>query len=191
MRWIAATSLLGLALLAAGCGSKKQAETTTTIPILPDVRTSDEWAQRIVRQFLAPLNKDLQVLNGLNNPQIRIFIASGNKTTLGVIDRRMNDLTRCTDKLVTIGPPTADDEQFKRVDRLFHSACKNYEDVAGTVLDAVPKLASGRSDVIEVGTEELRKSIPVSQTAAKDFQRAIKIAQTRVEFRNAGLQQSS
>ena len=191
MRRIAPMLLVALALLAAGCGSKKEAATTTTIPLLPDARTSDEWAQRIVRRFLRPLNNDLQVLNGLNNPQIRIFIASGNKTTLGVINRRMNDLTHCTDKLVTIGPPTSDDEQFQRVDRLFHSACKNYEQVADAVLEAVPKLASGRTDVIQVGQEELRKSIPISEAAAKDFQKAVKIAQTRVEFRNAGLQSSS
>jgi hypothetical protein len=182
----------GLALLTAGCGSKKEAATTTsTIPILPDVRTSDEWAQRVVNRFLTPLNKDLQVLNGLNNPQIRIYIASGNRTTLNVIDRRMNDLKRCTDKLVTIGPPTTDDEQFQRVDRLFHSACKNYEEVAAAVLDAVPLLSSGRTDVIQEGQKRLAKMIPTSQAAARDFQKAIKIAQTRPEFRNAGLQSSS
>jgi hypothetical protein len=184
--------LAALALVAAaGCGSKKQASTTTAIPLLPDAQTSDEWARRIVNRFLTPLNEDLQVLNGLNNPQIRIFIASGNQTTLNVVNRRMHDLTRCTDKLVTIGPPTADDEQFQRVDRLFHSACKNYEDVADTVLDAVPKLSSGRTDVIEVGQDELRKSIPTSAAAAKDFKKAIAIAQKRPEFRNAGLQSSS
>jgi len=180
-----------LALLAAGCGSKKEATTTRAIPILPDAQTSDVWARRVVRRFLTPLNQDLQVLNGLNSPQIRIFIASGNQTTLGVINRRMNDLKRCTDRLVTIGPPTSDDEQFQRVNRLFHSACKNYEKVADTVLDAVPKLSSGRTDVIQVGEQELRKSIPTSQAAAKDFQKAIAIAQKRPEFRNAGLQSSS
>jgi hypothetical protein len=192
MRRIAPMLLAAIALLAAtGCGSKKQAATTNTIPILPDARTSDEWAGRVVRRFLAPLNKDLQVLNGLNNPDIRIFIASGNKTTLNVVNRRMNDLQHCTDKLVTIGPPTSDDEQFQRVDRLFHSACENYEDVADTVLDAVPKLSSGRTDVIKVGEDELRKSIPVSAKAADDFKKAIAIAQKRPEFRNAGLQSSS
>jgi len=183
--------LAALALLAAGCGSKKQAETTTSIPILPDVKTSDEWAQRIVVRFLKPLNEDLQVLNGLNNPQIRIFIASGNKTTINVINRRMNDLQQCTDKLVTIGPPTSDDEQFQRVDRLFHSACKNYEHVADAVVDAVPLLSSGRTDVIQEGDKRLRKTIPTSAAAAKDFQKAIAIAQKRPEFRNAGLQSSS
>jgi hypothetical protein len=183
--------LVALALLAAGCGSKKEAATTRAIPILPDAQTSDEWARRIVRRFLTPLNQDLQVLNGLNNPQIRIYLASGNQTTINVVNRRMNDLKHCTDKLVTIGPPTSDDEQFQRVDRLFHSACKGYEDVADTVLDAVPKLSSGRTDVIQVGEQELRKSIPTSQAAAKDLQKAIAIAQKRPEFRNAGLQSSS
>jgi hypothetical protein len=189
MRRISPMLLLALALLAAGCGSKKQAE-TATIPLLPDAKTSDEWAQRIVNRFLTPLNKDLLVLNGLNNPQVRIYIASGNPTTLDIINKRMNDLQRCTDKLVTIGPPTSDDEQFQRVDELFHSACKNYERVADTVLEAVPMLSSGRNDVIEEGAKRLRKSIPKSEAAAKDFQKAIKIAQTRQEFRNAGLRES-
>jgi hypothetical protein len=191
MRWFPALLFVSLALLAAGCGSKKEAATTSAIPILPNVRTSDEWAQRIVNRFLTPVNKDLQVLNGLNSPQIQIYIASGNKTTLGVIDRRMTDLTHCTDKLVTIGPPTTDDEQFQRVDRLFHSSCRNYEKVAAAVLDAVPLLSSGRTDVIQEGQERLRKVIPASEAAARDFQKAIKIAQTRPEFRNAGLQSSS
>jgi hypothetical protein len=182
--------LTAVALLAAGCGSKK-AETTTSIPLLPDAKTSDEWALRIVNRFLTPLNKDLQVLNGLNSPQIRIYIASGNQTTISILNKRMNDLARCTDKLVTIGPPTSDDEQFQHVDRLFHSACKNYEQVAETVLEAVPMLSSGRTDVIQEGEKRLRDSTPESEAAAKDFQRAIKIAQTRVEFRNAGLQESS
>jgi hypothetical protein len=180
-----------LAVLAAGCGSKKEAATTSTLQILPNVQTSDEWAHRIVRRFLTPLNNDLRVLNGLNNPQIRIFIASGNQTTLNVVNRRMNDLKRCTDRLVTIGPPTSDDEQFKRVDRLFHTACGHYENVADTVLDAVPKLSSGRTDVIQVGEQDLRKSIPESQAAADALNKAIKIAQKRPEFRNAGLQSSS
>jgi hypothetical protein len=191
MRWIPPLLLASLALLAAGCGSKKEAATTSTIPILPDARTSDEWAQRIVKRFLTPVNKDLHVLNGLNNPQIQIYIASGNKTTLRVIDRRMNDLKHCTDKLVTIGPPTSDDEQFQRVDRLFHGSCRNYEKVAAGVLDAVPLLSSGRTDVIQEGQKRLHKIIPASEAAARDFQKAIKIAQTRPEFRNAGLQSSS
>jgi hypothetical protein len=192
MRWIPALLLVSLALLAAGCGSKREAATTsTTIPILPDVRTSDEWAQRIVNRFLGPVNKDLQVLNGLNNPQIQIYIASGNPTTLNAIDRRMTDLEHCTDKLVTIGPPTTDDEQFQRVDRLFHSACANYEKVAAAVLDAVPLLSSGRTDVIQEGQKRLRKMIPASEAAARDLKKAIEIAQKRPEFRNAGLQSSS
>ena len=191
MRRIVAVLLFALALFAAGCGSeKKRTATTSTIPLLPDVKTSDEWALRVVNRFLTPLNRDLQVLNGLNNPQIRIYIASGNPATLNVIHKRMTDLKHCTDKLVTIGPPTSDDDQFQRVDRLFHSACRNYEQVADTVLEAVPMLSSGRNDVIEEGAKRLRKSIPTSKAAAKDFQKAIKIAQTRPEFRNAGLQSS-
>jgi hypothetical protein len=59
------------------------------------------------------------------------------------------------------------------------------------VLEAVPMLSSGRTDVIEEGEKRLRDSTPESEAAAKDFQQAIKIAQTRSEFRNAGLQQSS
>jgi len=192
MRRILPMLLAAVALLAAGCGSKKEAATTTTaLPILPDAPTSDVWAQRVVRRFLTPLNKDLQVLNGLNNPDIRIYLASGNPTTVGIVNRRMNDLKRCTDRLVTIGPPTSDDEQFQHVNRLFHTACAHYEDVAATVLDVVPKLGSGRTDVIQVGEDELKKTIPTSAAAADALKQALAIAQKRPEFRNAGLQSSS
>jgi hypothetical protein len=93
MRRFVPMLLTAVALLAAGCGSNK-AETTPSIPLLPDAKTSDEWALRIVNRFLTPLNKDLQVLNGLNSPQIRIYIASGNQTTISIVNKRMNDRRR-------------------------------------------------------------------------------------------------
>ncbi len=181
--------LASIAVLAAGCGSSaKKTSPSPGLHILPDVKTSDEWARRIVSRFLTPLNQDLQVLNGLNNPDIRIFIASGNKQTIGITTRRMNDLERCTDKLVEIGPPTTDDKEFQHVAGLFKQSCAPYEQVARKVLEALPKLSSGRTDVINEGEKTLRNSIPESEAAAKSFKRAIAIAERRPEFRNAGLQ---
>jgi hypothetical protein len=188
--WLVLSLTVSLMFFVAACGSDKEASKPPP-KLLPNVNTSDEWALRIVDRFLRPLNKDLQVLNGLNSPDIRVFIASGNQQTIGIVNRHMKDLSGCTEKLVVIGPPTTDDAQFQRVDRLFHEACRKYEDVAASVLEAVPLLSSGRQDVLARGGRILRETLPVSRAAALKFQTAINIAQTRVEFRNAGLQPST
>lgn len=180
-----------LTLLVAGCGSDKKTEPTTTLHLLPNAKTSDEWAQRIVNRFLTPLNRDLQVLTLLNNPDVRLYLAGGNQQTIGIVNRRMHDLRACTDKLVEIGPPTEDDAQFKRVAGLFKRACGNYEKVADAVLEAVPLIGSGRSDVIDRGVETLRDARDESEAAAHDFKRGVDIAAGRPEFKNAGLQSSS
>jgi hypothetical protein len=186
---IAPMLFVSLALLAAGCGSEKDEGTTTApLKLLPDAKTSAEWAQRAVRRFLRPLNRDLEVLNTLNTPATRLYITTGQPATLRVIDTRMKDLSRCGDKLVVIGPPPEQDPEFRGVHDYFRRACRNYEDVADKVLQAVPLLSSGREDVIERGTEVLRDANDPSRRAATLLGRAIEIAQKRPEFRAAGLQ---
>ena len=189
MRRIALMMLLSLSLVAAGCGSDKKATTTTApLKLLPDARTSAEWAQRIVQRFLKPLNRDLQILNNLNTPAVRFYIATGQKTTLRIVKTRMNDLSHCTDKLVVIGPPPREDPEFQGINEYFRQACKSYEDVAAKVQEAMPLLSSGRGDVVDRGDDILHQANRPSRRAATLFGRAIKIAQKRPEFRAAGLQ---
>ena len=188
MRRIAPMVFLSLSLVLAGCGSEKKATTTAPLKLLPDAKNSAEWAQRIVQRFLRPLNRDLEILNNLNKPAVRFYITTGETETLKVIDLRMNDLSRCTDKLVVIGPPPSEDPEFQGVNDYFRRACKNYEEVAAKVQEAVPMLTSGRSDVVEHGEEVLREANQPSRRAAELLARAIRIAQKRPEFRAAGLQ---
>jgi len=179
-----------VALVVVGCGSKKKTATVPIGPVLPAATTSQEWADRIVNIFLRPLNKDLNVVTNFNNPQIRLFIASQNPTTLQVIKTRMNDLKRCSAKLVQIGPPPGDNTKLKTIDADFHKACDDYEVVADTLQRATPFLASGRTDVMARGEKMIRNVKDESGRAANSFSDGVRIAQTLPEFRKAGLKPS-
>ena len=183
--------LLVAVFLLAGCGgSKKETATVPIGPVLPAASTPQEWADRIVNIFLRPLNKDLTVLTSFNNPQIRLYIASQNPTTLRIIKNRMNDLMRCSNKLVQIGPPPGNDPKLKAINEKFHKACDDYEVVAAAVQGATPLLASGRTDVIAEGEKKLRAVRDESGRAGNNVESAVRIAQGLPVFRRAGLKPS-
>jgi len=142
--------LFCLALLAAGCGSDDKSSAPPPT-ILPNAATPDEWAGRIVNRLMRPMNKNLQVLGTLNNPQIKIYIEQENPATLRILKNRMTDLGKCSDRLLTIGPPPADAnniKQLRQVDAALHRACPHYVKVSETVLKAVEMLSSGRAGVV-------------------------------------------
>jgi hypothetical protein len=182
--------LVLVALLAAGCGSHKKSESTTLPHVLPNAATPDEWAQRVVDRFLRPMNSDLQVVTNFNNPQIRLFIASANPTTIRVINTRMRDLQKCTAKLVTIGPPPPHQPKLTDISFHFRRACPDYELVATKLLQATEFLGSGRTDVISRGQDVARSARPASGRAANQFAAGVKIAQRLAEFQRAGLKPS-
>ena len=159
-------------------------------PVLPAAQTPEEWADRVVNIFLRPINTDLNVVTNFNNPQIRLFIASQNPTTLRIINKRMNDLKRCSNKLVQIGPPPGDNPKLRKIDEDFHKACKDYEVVADTLQQATPFLASGRTDVMAEGEKKIRQVKDESGRAANTFADAIRIAQHMPVFQRAGLKPS-
>jgi hypothetical protein len=191
MRFVAL--LLSLAALGSGCGSK--AESSTPPPtILPNAETPDEWAGRIVNRLMRPMNRDLEVLSTLNNPQIRIYIESQNPTTLNILKNRMTDLGKCSDRLIAIGPPPPDANdirQLKRVDAALHRACPHYVKVSELVLEGVEFMSSGREDVVKRGEQKLEEAGPDSQAAAKAYEEAIRVAQNLDEFKLHGLKPSA
>jgi hypothetical protein len=191
MRFVAL--LFCLALLAAGCGSDdKSSEPPPTL--LPNAQTPDEWAGRVVNRLMRPMNKNLQVLGTLNNPQIKIYIEQENPTTLRIINNRMKDLGKCSDRLLAIGPPPAearDIKQLRQVDAALHRACPYYVKVSETVLTAVEMLSSGREDVVAEGDKKLASAGPDSQKAAQAYQEAIQVAQELDEFKLRGLKPSA
>jgi hypothetical protein len=143
-----------------------------------------------VNIFLRPLNTDLNVVSSFNNPQIRLYIASQNPTTLGIIKRRMNDLMRCSNKLVQIGPPPGNDPKLKSIEEYFHKACDDYEVVARGLKEATPFLASGRTDVMSEGVKKVSAVKPASERAGNNFAAGVRLAQNLPEFHRAGLKPS-
>jgi hypothetical protein len=188
-----AALLFCLALLAAGCGSDDKSSAPPPT-ILPNAATPDEWAGRIVNRLMRPMQKNLEVLSTLNNPQIKIYIESQNPTTLRILNNRMKDLGKCSDRLLTIGPPPADAgdiKQLRQVDAALHRACPYYVNVSETVLEAVEMMSSGREDVVAEGDKKLASAGPDSQKAALAYQQAIQVAQELDEFKLHGLKPSA
>jgi hypothetical protein len=185
--------VLCLALLGAGCGSKEKSSTPPPT-ILPNAQSPDEWAGRIVNRLMRPMNRDLQVLSTLNSPQIKIYIEQQNPTTVNILKNRMRDLGKCSDRLITIGPPppdAGDIKQLKRVDAALHRACPHYDKVSALVLEAVEFMSSGREDVVARGEKKLEEAGPDSQAAAQAYGEAIRVAQELDEFKLHGLKPSA
>ena len=190
MRLLLVLLLLTSALALTACGSSKSTETSTLPTVLPTAATPNEWAKRVVDRLLRPLNRDLQIVNGFNDPNVIVYIANQNPTTLRVVKNRLNDLAQCSSRLVTIGPPPSSRPPLKRVDSQLRKACASYVQLAADLQKATLFLSSGRSDVIARGRKVLRDSRTTNNTAAQQFALALRAAQALPEFRRAGLQPS-
>lgn len=188
-----ATVLLFLPLaLLAGCGSKKESSPPPPPPpqLLPPAATADEWAGRIVNRLLRPTNRDIQVLLALNNPQTKIYIQERNQNTLRILNNRIGDLGRCSDRLTAIGSPpqiAGDKRQLNRIDGELHLACRHYVKVSEIVLDAVGLMSSESSDDHLRGLKRLAEARTDAQAAAVAYDKAVRIAQGLAEFRRHGL----
>lgn len=183
-----AAAALGLA----ACGSSsKKGEPTATLPhVLPAATTPNEWAKRVVDILFRPLNADLQIVNGFNDPNVLVYIANQNATTLRIVRRRLGDLSQCTAKLVEIGPPPSSRKPLRLVSTQLRTACKSYVSLAQSLQKATLFISSGRADVIARGRKILRSARPMNNRAGQQFAAAVKSAQVLPEFRRAGLQPS-
>ena len=191
MRLLLVLLLIAGALGLAACSSSKKSAQTSSLPhVLPAATTPNEWAKRVVDRLLRPLNRDLQIVNGFNDPNVLVYIANQNPTTLRIIRTRLGDLSQCPNKLVTIGPPPASRKPLSRINSQFRKACTTYVRLAADLQKATLYLSSGRTDVIALGRKILRESRPTNNTAAQQFEVAIRSAQALPEFRRAGLEPS-
>lgn len=184
MLWFCAL-LLSVATLATGCGSGDDGPEP-----LPPATTAEEWAGRVVNRVIRPMNRNIEVLATLNDPQTTFYIQTGNETTLRVLDRRLTDLGRCNEKFDVIGdpPPTAQRQAFERLERLFREACDHYEVVAEKVMVAVTLLGSGREEEVIRGNKELQEAGPEAAAGAKAYDQAVLAARRLPEFQAKGLQ---
>ena len=157
--------LLGVA--AAGCmGSDDE-------PEVEPARTRAEWATRLFRTILRPMNQNLQALNQTNNPQVRVYLVTGNETTIQILTRRMRDLGACSDKLSRVGPPPEDNPALEPIYANIERACPHYERVASLLLDAIPHLSSGDNEKVAEGDKLMRRLREPSRQAARSYARAL------------------
>jgi hypothetical protein len=183
--------LLCAVALLAGCGSGSKQSAPTMVTVLAPADSEQEWAYRVVDLVLRPLNKDLQVVNGLSSPQTVIYLGSGNKTTLKVVNNALDDLAQCQNKLRRIGPPPPQSGPFEQVNKHLNAACAKYVPTAATLKKAVFYWSSGRSDVTAQGFGIYRSAARNANAAGAQYLKAIKVAQNLPEFRRAGLQPSA
>jgi hypothetical protein len=182
--------VVAVALLCVGCGGSDEEESAPPPTVPPRALSVEEWAGRIVNQLMRPTNRDIQTLTTLNRPETKIYIQQGNQDTIDVLNERMNDLAKCSDRLLLIGPPPAGEtriRQLTRLDGALHTACAHYTKVAETVLLAVKLLSSGREDVIIRGEQELRSVAADAAAATTAYDRAFQIALKIPEFRIHGV----
>jgi hypothetical protein len=183
--------LCALVALLAGCGSNSKQSAPPAVTVLAPADSEQEWAFRIVDLFLRPVNKDLQIVNGLSNPQTVIYLGSGNKATLNVVNKALDDLAQCQNKLRRLGPPPPQSGPFERVNEHLKAACANYVPAAAKLKKAVFYWSSGRTDVTAQGFQIYRSAARGANAAGAEYLKAIKIAQNLPEFRRAGLQPSA
>ncbi|MDX6409129.1 MAG: hypothetical protein QOE13_2200 [Gaiellaceae bacterium] len=184
-----AIAVLAATLLVAGCGSNKSSSPPTTTGPQP-AQTSDQWAQRVVDWFLRPLSSDLPVIDNFANSQVRFYIQTGNQEAIQTINARMNDLERCGNHLVRVGPPPGDDQALKKIDEHLRTACAAYTDIAVILLRATKLLSSGKQDQVAKGMEALKGIGAKTRSAALELTAGVKLAQARGDFRRAGLKPS-
>lgn len=176
--------LVSVAALATGCGSGDDGPEP-----MPPAATAEDWAGRVVNRIIRPMNRDIEVLGTLDDPQTLIYIQTEEKT-LEVLDRRLNDMAQCNAKLDAIGdpPPTEERPTLDRVESLFRAACDRYEKVADKVIPAVKLLASGREEEFIRGNRQLREAGPDAAAGADAYDKAVLFARAVPEFQAKGLQ---
>ena len=182
MRTALALGLLVTAL-AAGCGSDDSPAAA---------KTPREWADRLVNRFLRDIDRDLTVLNRLNNLNARVYLESGQPETVEVLEKRLEDLADCSSKLERVGPPPADApprirRPLERVHANLERACPEYERFADLLLDAVPLVASANAEEKAKGHALFREAREPSERAALHYARALELGRQQPVLRAAGL----
>lgn len=180
MRLFALLAALTIVVVLTGCGSSDSKQTLT----------EDQYAKAVVDRFLRPVKKDLEVLQGLNNVQIRYYIVTGNPTTLAILRQHFRDLGRCTKKLDAIGAPPDDSDSAKLVDARLRTACLHYEPLARTALNALPHLSSGNQAEVQKGEQSIRAMYGESRAGSMALQQALEAMATSAAFQRAGLRPS-
>lgn len=173
----ALTLLLTLGLALAGCGGSDEKSASSPTSTVSQAKTQAEWIDRLVRRFLLDMQQNLNVVNGLRTNQVIIYIRTGNETTIRVLNERMRDLTKCSQKLGRVGSPPDSDAPLDRIYDRFGKSCPHYERLARLGLKAVPLLSSRDPADVAKGEKEFAKISDPSFEAARHFGAAVELLQ--------------
>jgi hypothetical protein len=178
----ALTLLAALLLFAAGCGGSSddegdQAATPPTPQAVPQAKTEPEWIRRLINRFLRDMDKNLRVVNSLGQDEVRLYLRTGNETTIRVLRTRMSDLSECSQKLQRVGAPPTESGPLVRVYASFQRSCPHYEQLAQAVLRSLPLISSRDPKKASKGEAELASAYGPSREAARHYGSAVQIIQ--------------
>ncbi|MDQ3876294.1 MAG: hypothetical protein M3322_12250 [Actinomycetota bacterium] len=173
-------AVLALALLASGCDgssdeSPAEESASTTRPTPPPARTIGEWRQRLLERFLVGMDRSLEKVNALTNPQARFYVYSGNPETLRVLETAFGRLIACSERLRRVGDPPAGRRSLRRAYRSLQRACPQYERLGRILREGVPLLSSEDAGERARAGRVLRQAGQPSRLAATHYRRALTI----------------
>jgi hypothetical protein len=176
----AVTVLAVLLLIAAGCGgsSDDDGEQATPPPqAVPQAKTEPEWIRRLINRFLRDMDRNLRVVNSLGEDEVRLYLRTGNETTIRVLRTRMSDLSECSQKLQRVGAPPTQSGPLVRIYASLQRSCPHYEQLAQAVLRSIPLISSRDPKKASQGQAELASVYEPSREAARHYGAAVQIIQ--------------
>jgi hypothetical protein len=175
-------------LAVAGCSGSKHTTASTTSGVPARVAATPQiYANRIVNLFLRPMSHDLGVLNELNTPDIKLYIAEGDKETLSVLGKTLTRLKNCARNLDLAGVPPPGHPNLDRIDGRLRVACSDYEKIAIVLEKGVADAAALDPAQKRKGQNEMAKALQPSKQAAIVFGEALELMRNVPQFRRAGL----
>jgi hypothetical protein len=169
---------LALALVLTACGGSDSKQTLT----------EEQYANAVVNRWIRPVRKDLEIIQRLNNVDVRYYIVTGNPTTLKILRQHFRDLMRCTSKLDAIGSPPEDSDAEVLVDGQLRAACMHYERLARTLLNQLPHLSSGHQREVQHAEQVVRAMYGESRAGSQALNKAYQAMTSSAAFRQAGVQ---
>jgi hypothetical protein len=123
------------------------------------------------------MNKSLEKVNALQDPQAQFYIYTGNPQTLRVLDVALGRLTECSARLGRVGRPPPGNRLLQRAHADLRRACVQYERFGALLREAVPLLSSSDREEQARARNLTRRAGPPSRLAARYYGQALQAIQ--------------
>lgn len=165
------------ALVLGGCGAFGGDDDEDATPAATSPK---QYAQRML-PYLKRMNRNLEVINLLRSPEIEIALAGQNPTTYRILNKTLDDLEACSDRLGVVGEPPADAAELIRAHNAFGQACEQYEEAAPLLREGIPLKYSPEPADRPKGIDTVAESADPLRLGSERFQGALEIlAKTKV-----------